>query len=124
MGNMLKTLPPYYENFVSEEVLNKNIKKLDMLLRTYLLFDNYEDKNEVIIKDLQKKVKNQNKDIKNLDETTYRQKEFLENKKKKINNILYRNKIYNILSIILLIIIAVIIYVFKDDYKKLLTMKI
>ena len=47
-----------------EKYFNQQLKKLETILKLSLLFDNYENKNNVIINDLNKKYKSQNKEIK------------------------------------------------------------
>mgnify|MGYP001299493698 CR=1 FL=1 len=97
-------------------VLNYNYNNLKLLLEAYTLFDNYENKNEIIIKDLDKKLKNQINNIKKIDESNYVKLSNIETHKRIIDNKKFANKIYLILSIIILISIIVCVVLNKNTY--------
>jgi hypothetical protein len=86
----------------------KLTKKLETTLKLYLLFDNYEIKNDIIIKDLEKKLINQNKEVKNLSEDKDRVKYIIQFNKSKIKKSNTQDKIYIGLNIVLLIVIVIL----------------
>lgn len=93
---------------VIEKHFKNQIQLLKSYLNMYLLFDGYDNKNGIVIKDLEKKLINQKKELKKLYETKdklmsnldYTKVKYVENKNKK--------KIFNILIIIFSITLPII----------------
>lgn len=103
-------------NYVkAKEAKAKNLlKSLDANMKMYMIYDNYDTKNEVILKDLKKKAENQETELKSLTEDRDKLKSVLDydktNKEKydKSGNII---KIINILLFLTIVgLIALIIY--------------
>jgi len=88
-------------------------KKLETALKLHLLFDNYENKNSVIIIDLDKKLVNQQKELKELKESNHKIKQLIEFDKDNIDQTSSTKKTIKYmtlgLSISLLVIIILIL---------------
>ena len=112
-----------------ESYFDDQLKKLDTTLKLSLLFDNYENKNSVIINDLNKKYKNQNKEIKHLVENKDKIKNIIQIYREKIDtnlSIKKRLHIINIIIAIIIILMSIVIIKFKygdliaDKFKTLI----
>ena len=93
--------------------LLNNLEKIKASMDMYLLYDNYNLKNNVIIKDLEKKIRNQNGDVKTDDEKIYKLKFNINNLKENIEknkNIKLYLLIVIILALLLIIIFSVLLY--------------
>ena len=84
------------------------IIKLKTSLDLYSLYNNYSRKNSVIIKDLSKKYKNQNKELKNQSENNDMIQHNILLVKNKIEKIKYANKVLLIFIIVFIVIIAIL----------------
>ena len=84
---------------------------LEASLKTYILFNNYENKNEVIIKDLNKKLINQDKEVKDLAEDKDRIKTLILFNKNKLNRSKTKQTVFLVLNIVLLIAIIIIVFI-------------
>ena len=84
-------------------------EKLETALKLHLLFDNYETKNSVIITDLDKKLVNQQKELKNLKESNSKIKQVIEFDKDNIDQTSSNKKMITYVNIILSLSLAVII---------------
>ena len=112
-----------------KKYFNQQLKKLETTLKLSLLFDNYENKNNVIINDLNKKYKSQNKEIKQLYENKDKIKNIIQIYREKIDNnlsIKKRLKIINIILFIIIVLMSIVIIKFKygdliaDKFKTLI----
>ena len=93
--------------------LSNNLEKIKASMDMYLLYDNYNLKNNVIIKDLEKKIRNQNGDVKTDEEKIYKLKFNINNLKENIEknkNIKLYLLIVIILTLLLIIIVSVFLY--------------
>ena len=84
------------------------IIKLKTSLDLYSLYNNYSRKNSVIIKDLSKKYKNQNKELKNQSENNDMIQHNILLVKNKIEKKKYTNKVLLIFIIVFIVIIAIL----------------
>ena len=84
---------------------------LEASLKTYILFNNYENKNEVIIKDLNKKLINQDKEVKDLAEDKDKIKTLILFNKNKLNRSKTKQTVFLVLNIVLLIAIIIIVFI-------------
>ena len=85
-----------------------SIIKLKTSLDLYSLYNNYSRKNSVIIKDLSKKYKNQNKELKNQSENNDMLQHNIRIVKNKIEKIKFTNKVLLIFIIVFIVIIAIL----------------
>ena len=86
----------------------ESIIKLKTSLDLFTLYNNYSRKNSVIIKDLSKKYKNQNKELKNQSENNDMIQHNIRIVKNKIEKIKYVNKVLLIFIIVFIVIIAIL----------------
>ena len=119
-NNGSNDITEYETNF---NVINDNIlelykkqytdlaNNLEASLKTYILFNNYENKNEVIIKDLNKKLINQDKEVKDLAEDKDRIKTLILFNKNKLNRSKTKQTVFLVLNIVLLIAIIIIVFI-------------
>lgn len=84
-------------------------QKLDTALKLHLLFDNYETKNGVIITDLDKKLTNQQKELKDLKESNDKIRQLIDYDKGNIQETTNQKKIVKIANIILSISLLIVI---------------
>ena len=94
-----------------EDILK--VQKLKTSMELYLLYDNYNVKNSVIIKDLTKKYENQMKELKNQNEKNDMMSHninILKNKIIKNNNTNTTLLVFIIIFVILIILLGVLIY--------------
>jgi ABC-type antimicrobial peptide transport system permease subunit len=115
--NGSNNITAYYANF-NENRLDLYKKQytdlannLEASLKTYILFNNYENKNEVIIKDLNKKLINQDKEVKDLAEDKDKIKTLILFNKNKLNRSKRKQTIFLVLNIVLLIAIIIIVFI-------------
>jgi hypothetical protein len=107
----------YHENFNDNRLdLYKKqytdlANNLEASLKTYILFNNYENKNEVIITDLNKKLINQDKEVKDLAEDKDRIKTLILFNKNKLNRSKRKQTVFLVLNIVLLIAIIIIVFI-------------
>lgn len=87
---------------------NDSIIKLKTSLDLFALYNNYSRKNSVIIKDLSKKYKNQNKELKKQSENNDMIQHNIRIVKNKIEKIKYANKVLLIFIIVFIVIIAIL----------------
>lgn len=97
---------------VIEEHFNTQLDKLKAYINMYFLYDGYDNKNSVILKDLEKKFTNQKKELKLLFEKKDKlrsdldySKENLDSKKKKNKLIIANIFVLVVISLVLLILI-------------------
>ena len=97
---------------VIEEHFNTQLDKLKAYINMYFLYDGYDNKNSVILKDLEKKFTNQKKELKLLFEKRDKlrsdldySKENLDSKKKKNKLIIANILVLVVISLVLLILI-------------------
>lgn len=96
----------------------RKVQKLKTSMELYLLYDNYNVKNSVIIKDLTKKYENQMKELKNQNEKNdllSHNINILKTKITKNNNTNTTLLVFIIIFVILIILLGVLIYL---KYKK------
>ena len=96
-------------NDLIQRYLNNLNKRLETSLKIYLMLDNYDNKNEIIIRDLDKKYKIQNEEIKSLYENKDKIKSIIENKRKSTNKNLKNKNVLNLVNILLIITLITII---------------
>ena len=84
-------------------------EKLETALKLHLLFDNYETKNSVIITDLDKKLINQQKELKDLKESNSKIRQLIEYDKENIDDTTSQKNIIKITNIILSISLLIVI---------------
>ena len=109
-GNNITVVTTVPEVHVLEEHFNAQIENLKAYINMYFLYDGYDHKNAIILKDLEKKFLNQKKELKLL----------YERKDKLRNNIDYStenllkeektNKLY-IANIFILVVISIVLFV-------------
>ena len=105
--NVVTNVP---EVHVLEEHFNAQIENLKAYINMYFLYDGYDHKNSIILKDLEKKFLNQKKELKLLYEKKdtlrgnidYSKEEFIKDENK--------NKIY-IINILILVVISIGLFV-------------
>lgn len=85
-------------------------KKLETTMNLHLLFDNYQVKNKAIINDLQKKLVNQDLELKNLSQDKDKIRTFIENSRSKIYTNKSKKKKLLITNIILVVVILILIF--------------
>ena len=85
-------------------------KKLETTMNLHLLFDNYQVKNKAIINDLQKKLVNQDLELKNLSQDRDKIRTFIENSRSKIYTNKSKKKKLLITNIILVVVILILIF--------------
>jgi hypothetical protein len=93
--------------------ISTNLEKIKASMDMYLLYDNYNLKNNVIIKDLKKKLQNQNAEVKTDDEQIDKLKFNINNLKENIEtnkSIKLYLLIVIILALLLIIIFSVLLY--------------
>ena len=84
-------------------------QKLETALKLHLLFDNYETKNGVIITDLDKKLTNQQKELKDLKESNDKIRQLIDYDRENIDKNSSNKKIVKIANIILSISLLIVI---------------
>jgi hypothetical protein len=97
----------------ADQTISNNLEKIKASMDMYLLYDNYNLKNTVIIKDLEKKLLNQNADVKTDSEQIDKLKFNINNLKENIEtntNIKLYLLIVIILALLLIIIFSVLLY--------------
>ena len=107
------------QNFLSlrKKQLTNLFKKMKSNLEMYMLYDNYDNKNEVILIDLKKKAKNQEEELKQIMES--RDKLMAEFQTKRDNTELYKSKdskteIIN--TLLFLLLIGTIVFIIYKIY--------
>jgi hypothetical protein len=101
------------EMSVDDKTISNNLEKIKASMDMYLLYDNYNLKNNVIIKDLKKKLQNQNAEVKTDDEQIDKLKFNINNLKENIEtnkSIKLYLLIVIILALLLIIIFSVLLY--------------
>lgn len=104
------------KNYVkAKEAKAKNLLKLlDANMKMYMIYDNYDTKNEVILKDLKKKAENQETELKSLTEDRDKLKSVLDYDKTNEEKYDKSDKIIKVINILLFLtilgLIALIIY--------------
>ena len=99
---------------MSIKKLNNSIKVLEANMNMYLIYDNYDTKNKIILEDLKKKQKNQEKELKKLIEDRDKLKLALSYNDDKGTQFKKKSNILGVVNIILLLLliasIVLIIY--------------
>lgn len=108
--NRFTILAPVPELHVLEEHFENQVEKLKAYISMYFLYDGYDHKNSVILKDLEKKLINQKKELKKL----YEKKDMLRNNLDESKDTLVKekkkNKLY-VINIFILLIISIVLFV-------------
>jgi len=113
-----------FDKYLNKDLNNQQkqdilkVQKLKTSMELYLLYDNYNVKNSVIIKDLTKKYENQMKELKNQNEKNdmlSHNINILKTKITKNNNTNTALLVFIIIFVILIILLGVLIYL---KYKK------
>lgn len=84
-------------------------EKLETSLKLHYMFDNYQNKNSIIIQDLDKKLINQEKELKNLKESNSKIRQVIEFDKENIDKNLSNKKIVLSANILLSITLSILI---------------
>ena len=108
--NRFTILAPVPELHILEEHFENQVEKLKAYISMYFLYDGYDHKNSVILKDLEKKLVNQKKELKQL----YEKKDMLRNNLDESKDDLIKekkkNKLY-VINIFILLIISIVLFV-------------
>lgn len=101
-----------YDNQVDylDNYFDIQIDKLKQYMNMFFLYDGYDSKNFIILKDLEKKLLNQKKDIKLLYEKKDNLRSTIDYSKEEIIEDKNKNTIY-IINIIILVLICIILFV-------------
>jgi hypothetical protein len=94
---------------VVEKHFKNQMELLSSYLNMYLLFDGYDNKNNVVIKDLEKKLNNQKKELKELYESRDKLRSNIDYAHLKLNESDDKKKILTILIIIFCISLPIIL---------------
>lgn len=103
-----------------EKHFENQLQMLDSYLNLYQLFDGYDSKNSIVIKDLEKKLLNQKKELKLLYETKDKLHSNLDYSKTKFNKYQNTQRNLNILIIILAISLPIIIFFILNEFRNYL----
>ena len=104
----LDTLDDEQLRLLKKSIGGESIIKLKTSLDLFTLYNNYSRKNSVIIKDLSKKYKNQNKELKTQSENNDMIQHNIRIVKNKIEKKKYTNKVLLIFIIVFIVIIAIL----------------
>ena len=108
------TKKPNYEIETKKKKLTTQFSRLEANMKMYMIYDNYDSKNKVILSDLKKKEINQSKELKQLNEDRDKLKGVLDYDKTKASKYVQGSKRIRNLNIFLLILliacIVLIIY--------------
>ena len=97
--------------------VSKLFDKLESNLKMYMLYDNYDTKNEVILADLKKKADNQEEELKNLLESRDKLMAYYSKKKQDTEEYNEGDRTYDILNkILFVILLAAIIFIIYKLY--------
>ena len=97
--------------------VGKLFSKLESNLKMYMLYDNYDTKNEAILTDLKKKASNQEEELKELIESRDKLMAFYSNKKQQTEEFNDKDKTFDVVNTILFIILlALIVFIIYKLY--------
>tara|TARA_B100000035_G_C20724882_1_gene432891 strand:+ start:113 stop:589 length:477 start_codon:yes stop_codon:yes gene_type:complete len=99
------------EMHVIEEHFDYQLDKLKAYINMYFLYDGYDNKNSVILKDLEKKFVNQKKELKLLFEKKDKLRSDIDYSKGHFENEKKKNKIM-LINIFILVVISIVFFVF------------
>ena len=118
LSNSLETgVIPNANNDFRKQQYHKLLKKLESNLNMYALYDNYQNKNEVMLLDLKKKAKNQEEELKELIESRDKLKALFDTKRDDTNDFSDTKNILNTVNIILFIILlATLVFIIYKLY--------
>ena len=97
---------------------------LDSYLNLYQLFDGYDSKNSIVIKDLEKKLINQKKELKLLYETRDKLHTDLDYTKLNYDKLQNKKRNFNILIVILSVSLVILIIFILNEFRNYLICKI
>ena len=106
--NVVTTVP---EVHVLEEHFNAQIENLKAYINMYFLYDGYDHKNSIILKDLEKKFLNQKKELKLLYERKDKLRSNIDYSTESLLKEEKNNKLY-IANIFILVVISIVLFVF------------
>ena len=113
-NTLVPTKNPNYEIKTKKKKLRNLFSRLEANMKMYMIYDNYDSKNKVILSDLKKKEINQTKELKQLNEDRDKLKVELDYDKTKASTYVHGTKTIRNLNIFLLILliacIVLIIY--------------
>ena len=113
-NTLVSTENPNYEIETKKKNLTTQFSRLEANMKMYMIYDNYDSKNKVILSDLKKKEINQSKELKQLNEDRDKLKVVLDYDKTKSSKYVQGAKRIRNLNILLLILliacIVLIIY--------------
>ena len=108
--NRITIFTPVPELHVVQEHFESQVEKLKAYISMYFLYDGYDQKNSVILKDLEKKLINQKKELKELYEKKDMLRNNLDDSKEDVIKEKKKNKIY-IINIFILLIISIVLFI-------------
>lgn len=108
--NRFTILAPVPELHILEEHFENQVEKLKAYISMYFLYDGYDHKNSVILKDLEKKLINQKKELKKLYEKKDMLRNNLEESKDDLIKEKKKNKLY-VINIFILLIISIVLFI-------------
>jgi hypothetical protein len=106
------------DNFkLRKKQVGKLFNKLESNLKMYMLYDNYDTKNEVILTDLKKKTANQEEELKNLTESRDKLMAFYSNKKQETHELNESDNTFDLVNkLLFIILLALIVFVIYKLY--------
>ena len=96
------------------------INQIDLLtsyLNLYQLFDGYDSKNSIVIKDLEKKLNNQREELKLLYEARDKLRHNLDDSKYKIENNVGKSKNLNIAIVVFAVSLIIILFFILNEFR-------